>query len=116
MKNYQKLALAVFAIALLFIGATPADAQSLYGSVVGEISDPSGSVIAQATITLTNMATGQVYEAKADEAGRFAVSNVLPGDYDLKAGSAGFKSQTRKDIRVAAGAVTRSDFKIQRQS
>ena len=99
-------------LALMVSWAMPASAQSLYGSVVGQIEDPSGAAIVQATITLTNKATGQVYEGKADESGRFLVSNVMPGDYDLKVGAAGFKTQTRPDLRVSAASLTRSDFKM----
>ncbi len=81
--------------------------------MVGQIEDPSGGAIVQSTITLTNKGTGQIYEAKADEGGRYLIANVLPGDYDLKAAAPGFKTQSHTDIRVAAGAVTRSDFKME---
>jgi hypothetical protein len=112
MKNIQRLAAAVMAFALMFSWAVPASAQTLYGSVIGQIEDPSGAAIVQSTITLTNKATGQVYEGKADETGRFLVPNVMPGDYDLKVSSAGFKTQTRTDIHVSAAALTRADFKM----
>ena len=101
------------AFALLFIWAMPAAAQTLYGSVVGQIEDPSGAAIVQSTITLTNKATGQVYEGKTDETGRFLVPNVMPGDYDLKVAATGFKTQVHADIHVSAAAVTRSDFKME---
>ncbi len=100
------------AIALIFGWAMPASAQSLYGSVVGQIEDPSGAAIVQSTITLTNKATGQVYEGKADETGRFLVPNMTPGDYDLKVSATGFKTQTHTDIHVSAASLTRSDFKM----
>ena len=64
MKNTQRFALAVMVFALMFSWAMPASAQTLYGSVVGQIEDPSGAAIVQATITLTNKATGQVYEGR----------------------------------------------------
>ena len=99
-------------LALMVSWAMPASAQSLYGSVVGQVTDPSGAAIVQATVTLTNKATGQVYEGKASESGGFLVSNVMPGDYDLKIAATGFKTQTRTDIRVSAAAITRSDFKM----
>jgi len=92
--------------------AMPASAQSLYGSVVGQVEDPSGAAIVTATVTLTNRATSQVYETKADETGRFLVPNVMPGDYDLKVSATGFKTQTRTELRVSAAAVTRADFKM----
>ncbi len=92
---------------------TPAVAQSLYGSLVGDVLDPSGSSIASSTLTISNAATGFTAEVKADDAGRFSVSNLLPGDYDLRVSSAGFKTQTRKAIRVSAGGVSRVDFKME---
>lgn len=96
----------------MFTWAMPASAQSLYGSVIGQVEDPSGAAIVQSTITLTNRDTGQVYEAKADESGRFLVANVTPGDYDLKVAATGFKTQLRTDIHVSASALTRSDFRM----
>ncbi len=100
------------ALALMVSWAMPASAQSLYGSVVGQVEDPSGAAIVTATITLTNKATGQTYEGKADETGRFLVPNVMPGDYDLKVSAAGFKTATRTDLRVSAASLTRADMKL----
>ena len=104
--------LALVICALMAVWALPTWGQTLYGSVVGNIEDPSGSAIVSSSITLTNKGTAQVYEMKSDESGRFLFQNVLPGDYDLKVSATGFKTQTRTDIRVAAGAVTRTDLRM----
>ena len=93
--------------------ASAASAQTLYGSVVGQVADPSGAAIVSATATLTNKGTSQVYETKADETGRFSFQNVLPGEYDLKVTATGFKSVTESSLRVSAGAITRSDTKME---
>ncbi|WP_321476816.1 TonB-dependent receptor [uncultured Paludibaculum sp.] len=113
MKNSSRFMLALMVLAMLVGWSMPAWAQSLYGSVVGQVEDPSGSAIIQATATLTNKGTGQVYEAKADEGGRFLIANVLPGDYDLKVTANGFRTQNRTDIRVSAAAVTRADVRME---
>lgn len=113
MKSLQRSGLTIIAVILMAFWATPAAAQSLYGSIVGEITDPSGSMMPQTSVIISNTANGQTYESKADEAGRYLVPNVLPGEYDLKISSNGFKTQTRKDVRVSAGAVTRSDFRME---
>jgi len=105
--------LAILALVLMIGCAAPLAAQTLYGSVVGQVEDPSGSAIVAATAVLTNKGTGQVFEIKADETGRYAFSNMLPGDYDLKISAAGFRTQNRTDIRVSAGAVTRTDIKME---
>lgn len=110
-----KLRIVTFAVlaCVFFSGSRPARAQTLYGSVVGQIEDPSSAAIVAATVTLTNRGTGQVYETKADESGGFVIPNVLPGEYDLKVSATGFKVQNRTDIRVSAGAVTRADTRME---
>src|SRR5437879_2307993 len=107
-------ALTPILICILSIGSVaPVAAQSLYGSVVGQIVDPSGASVSQATVTLTGKEKGQEYEAKADESGRFVLPNVLPGDFDLKVAAPGFRILSHTDIRVSAGSVTRSDFNME---
>jgi hypothetical protein len=54
-------------------------AQVLYGSVVGNITDPSGAAVPGVTVKVTNVETGLVREIAANERGGF----VLP---DLQAG------------------------------
>ena len=78
MNRFKSFALVITALAMMVGWPTPASAQSLYGSIVGQVADPSGAAIVQATGTLTNKATGQIYEAKADENGRLSIPNILP--------------------------------------
>jgi len=113
MDNLRKLRLVLMVCVLMGCWALPTWGQTLYGSVVGNIEDPSGSAIVTATITLTNKGTGQIYESKTDESGRYLIQNILPGDYDLKVAATGFKTQTRTDIRVAASVVTRTDLRME---
>ena len=113
MNTSRWLAGAIFVCALAMFCSTPSDAQSLYGSLVGQVEDPSGAAIVQAAVALTNKETGQKYDVKADEAGRFVIPNVLPGIFDLKVEAKGFSSQTRSDVRVSVGSVTRTDFHME---
>lgn len=99
--------------ALLAISMAPVNAQTLYGSVVGMVQDSSHAAMPNTNITLTNKGTGQVYEAKADEAGRFVISNVLPGTYDLKASAQGFRTTNKTDLGVTANTVTRADIAME---
>jgi hypothetical protein len=81
--------------------------------VVGLILDSSEAAMPNASIVLTNKGTGQNYEAKTDAGGRFVISNVLPGDYDMKVTSQGFRTESRTDLRVAASTLTRADFTME---
>src|SRR6266571_1625149 len=90
-----------------------ANAQVLYGSVVGLAEDPSGGGVPGATVTITNKATGQTHEAKTNGEGRYLIGNVLPGQYDLKITANGFRTQTKTDLRVEANTVSRGDLKLE---
>ncbi len=101
---------------MLVLGAiitTPAFSQVLYGSIVGTVEDPTGSVVPKAKVTLTSKATGTSREVAADDAGRYSLLNVLPGAYDLKVTSAGFRTLTQTDVDVTINTVTRVDVKLE---
>jgi hypothetical protein len=99
--------IAVFAL------CSPAYSQVVYGSVVGSVTDPSGAVIPNATVTLTNNDTGIARSAKTDEGGRYSFVNVLPGKYTVKAEATGFRTLTRPDLDVNPAEVARFDVKLE---
>ena len=107
----------VFAlIATLFVSifaAMPASAQVLYGSIVGTVEDPTGAVVPGATVTLSNPATGLTREAKADDQGRYTIPNILPGSYEVKVASQGFRTSTRTGVDISINTVTRVDMKLE---
>ncbi|MBI3472071.1 MAG: carboxypeptidase regulatory-like domain-containing protein, partial [Candidatus Solibacter usitatus] len=109
----KRFLLVALACAVAGFWTFPAAAQVLYGSVVGLIEDASSSAMPNAAVALTNKGTGQTYEAKTDVGGRYAISNVLPGDYDLKVTAQGFRTQTRTDVRVSVNTVTRADVRME---
>jgi hypothetical protein len=90
-----------------------AEAQVLYGSVVGAVQDPSGAVVPNAQVTITNRETGQTREGNTDAQGNYTINSVLPGRYDVKVSSAGFRTLSRENVEVSAGTVARADFKME---
>jgi hypothetical protein len=106
----QKLALLSF-VAGLF--TSPAYSQVLYGSLVGTIVDPSGGVVANATVTATNRDTNQTYKETTDSGGRYSIGNVLPGTYSLKVSASGFRALVQNDIIVTINTVTRADLRLE---
>jgi hypothetical protein len=91
----------------------PAEAQVLYGSILGSIEDQSGALIPRAAIVLTNKATGLTRETTSDDAGRYSILNVVPGTYDLKASASGFRPLVRESVEVSINTVTRMDMKLE---
>src|ERR1700733_6877633 len=94
--------LAVFAIFALFTQI--AFAQSTGGRVLGRISDPSGAVLSDVKIVLTNQATGVVRDA-ASSGGDYVFVEVVPGKYDVSFEHPGFKKNVQKDVTVEVNQV-----------
>jgi len=96
----------LWAAVILLSGTRLAKAQAIANAQLnGTVSDPSGSAVAGASITVRNTATNTVYKAKSNDGGFYAVANLTPGNYELKASSAGFANFTQTGIQLAVGQV-----------
>lgn len=85
----------------LFISVSPVLAQSAStGALTGTVTDPSGGVIAGATVTATNVATGQSRVANTDTSGLYKFSLLPPGNYDVKFSASGFKTAEVAPVTV----------------
>ncbi len=104
--------LAVGLMALSYT-APSAFAQVLYGSLVGTVSDPTGALIPNATITITNKATGQTKDATTDAAGNYSILDVLEGRYDLAVKAPGFRPYLEKDVIITINTVRRANITLQ---
>src|SRR5689334_5257745 len=82
-------------------------------TMVGTVTDPSGSVIANAKITMTNTETGLVRTITTNESGQYVVPDLHIGHYNLKAEATGFKAAEQKNIFLQVGDRTRVDFQMQ---
>jgi hypothetical protein len=93
--NVLKCACIGFLVCLLtlIISSSPAAAQSAStGALSGTVTDPSGGTIAGATITATNLATGQSRTVTTDTSGVYKVSLLPPGNYSVRFSASGFKT------------------------
>lgn len=102
------LALAAVACASMVLLA-PARAQSVYGSIIGTVTDKSGAAIPGATITVTDVSKGTVVTVTSNQSGDYSVPHLIPDVYNLKATSKGFKAFETKGISVEADTAPRID-------
>src|SRR5437867_5050940 len=86
-----------------------AEAQVLYGSIVGDVRDASGAAIPGATVTVTNRGTNLTRQLITDDAGRYRIADIPAGDYSVKVSQAGFKASERTEVTVSLNSVTRVD-------
>ena len=87
-------------------------AQSVYGSIVGTVTDATGAVIAGANVTLTNDATNEHRTIITDVSGNYTFVNVLPGQYDIGIDASGFKHFVRRPIDVQVQSAIRVDASL----
>ena len=91
----------------LLMAALALNAQTYYGTVVGTVTETSGSVLVDATVSLTNRGTAERKTLKTDAHGDFQFVNVLPGTYELDVESTGFKHFRRDAFLVEVQSVVR---------
>jgi len=111
LKHLPLLCLVALSLILAF-SIEQLNAQILYGSLVGTVTDPSGAIIPNATVTITNEATGQTREVSSDEAGRYSILSVPPGVYSLKVAISGFRTHEQKNVEITINTITRTDIKM----
>ncbi len=82
-------------------------AQSFYGSIVGTVADPTGAIVPDATVTVTNTGTNEARTVNTDAAGRFSIVNLVPATYKVEVKKTGFKRFLGDQVTVEVGAVAR---------
>ena len=83
-----------------------ANAQVLYGSIVGTVTDQTGAMLPKAAVKATNPQTGESRDVTTDDEGRFTIGNVLPGVYELHVTAAGFRPVTTTNVSATIAAST----------
>src|SRR5579884_3210786 len=79
-------------VALLCLAATqPLPGQSLFGSILGTVTDKSQAVVAHATIRIRNTGTNNVRTVVTDSDGNFQAPALPVGSYEVSCEAPGFK-------------------------
>ena len=79
--------------------------QAPTGIINGSVTDESGAVIPNATVTITNKATGIVHTATSNAEGLYTMVALPAGDYEVRCEAKGFRTLVR-DATVAVGQTT----------
>jgi hypothetical protein len=82
------------------------------GRIAGSVTDLSGAVVSDATITVTNQATNQSWPATSDARGFYVVTNLPVGSYSASAEKQGFAKQLRTGYNLSADARLTVDFAL----
>ncbi len=102
------------AIVCLLLFAVCAAGQITSGTIFGTVKDPSGAVVAGATVTATAPDKGVSRTATTGESGDFVFANMPPGKYTIAVEFQGFKKLERSDIVLSvADHVNAGEFTLQ---
>jgi len=99
-------------LALAGVCVASAHAQITTGRMSGIVKDPSGSVVPNAEVTITNERTGAQRVVKTDGDGQYSAVSLLPAEYDLKVSAAGFSSAETQHVTLAVGQEVMHDFAV----
>ena len=108
--HYRRL---ICALLIAVSMALPAVGQSVVtGDAVGTVTDPSGAIVAGATVTLTSSDTGATQFVVSGANGFYRFALLKPGQYRLTVKQNGFKS-TSQALLVSVGQITTSNVTLE---
>ncbi|MFZ0537942.1 MAG: carboxypeptidase regulatory-like domain-containing protein [Candidatus Sulfotelmatobacter sp.] len=93
----------IIIFSLLQLCATVAPAQTASGTLHGQVSDPSGAAIPNASVVLTPAAAGSApIKAQANGQGQYEFKGLAPGQYTLNAFAQGFSVYENDNVVIPA--------------
>ena len=95
---------------LAFLSGVTTQAQSTFGSIIGNVKDPSGAAVSAAVVTLVNTGENTTRSTKTNNSGDYEALNLKPGLYDVTVESQGFDISTRGPVTLDARQTARVDF------
>lgn len=110
-----KSGLVCLSLGLVFALSTApkAQAQVLYGSIVGNVTDPSGAAVPGATVTVTQAQTQFTRSVTTNQSGGYTFTDLPAGTYTVKVTAQGFKTYSRTGLDVVINSVTRTDAALE---
>lgn len=111
-RRYTRVVLALLVAAVLLLPA-PSHAQTLYGTLVGNVTDSKGAAIAGATVTATEPETNTTKSTTTDSSGGYHFSDLAPGTYKLSVSANTFGTVASQPILLRANTEARFDTQLQ---
>src|SRR6266496_4440607 len=115
----KRVLLAVLTIVLLTAGVLVLSANSAFAQAVitvaqlnGTVRDTTGSVVANAGVSLRNLDTNRTYTSTSDASGYYIVPNLPPGSYELNVTYTGFEPFLQSGIQLRVGQTATLDVTL----
>ncbi|HEY6400267.1 MAG TPA: TonB-dependent receptor, partial [Blastocatellia bacterium] len=100
-------------MALALLTPLGVGAQVLYGSLTGNVTDPSGAAVAGAKVEAMNIGAGVSSSVVTDERGAYTFSSLQAGLYRVTVTSASFKTLVQDNVRIEVNTARRLDAQLE---
>src|SRR5437868_6893562 len=100
-----------FVVVLVLLAGLPAIAQKITGDISGDVTDSSGAVAPNVTVTAENLATNQSRTITTTNTGSYRIADLPIGSYKVTATAPGFKTLIQ-NADVMAGGNVHADFRL----
>ena len=98
---------------ILISSAIPAFGQANTAEIVGQVLDPSGATVPDATIEAIEAGTQSKYTTVSNGSGEFLLAQLPVGNYKITVNASGFKQSVQPSITVHAGDHLRQTFTLE---
>src|ERR1700674_5563569 len=96
----------------MFLLCLPAFSQGSSGRILGTVSDQSGGVVANATVSVIDTERNVSRTLNTDDAGEYNAPNLIPSVYTVRAEAKGFKKIERGGVELGVGKEVRVDLVV----
>jgi outer membrane receptor protein involved in Fe transport len=102
-----------FGLILLVGAAMPVWGQFTTARLSGVVTDPSGAVVAGATITVQDLGTGYTQTSTSTSAGQYLFPTLPVGNYQITVAGAGYRQYVQKGIGLSVGQAATQNVQLQ---
>src|SRR5260370_1410654 len=106
------LAFPILVTLICLVATRPATAQSMYGTIVGVVTDPSEAVVPDAKVEATQTETNEKRTATTNDRGIYTLSTVPAGTYVASISKSRFHGFEATDINLTINPTVRVDAKL----
>ena len=100
----------LIASAMLALMTTSVCAQETTGTITGQITDPSGAVVAGAMITAKDVDRGAMWKSQTNVEGTYTLPRLPLGKYELRVEATGFQTAIRPPFDLTLNQTARVDI------
>src|SRR4029077_8410888 len=112
-RTFKMISIACLAAIVLFTCVDITSAQTFRGTILGTVTDSSGSSVAGATVVVKNTNTGLSRTVTTSEDGTYSVPELPIGTYSVSVEKAGFKLGAVTGIQFEVSTERRADVALQ---